>query len=129
MEIAFRERLQKELAAELAHGVSTSTPKKVMTVKLIEQEESSEKAISERRLPECNVEQERIGSVRIGKGDSKKVEFKNNIADLAANNKSRENPEGSGNSERGDKGNQSTDAGFIMIPFLSRYLFWHRPEA
>ena len=64
MEIAFRERLQKELAVELAHGVSTSTPKKVMTVKLTEQEESSEKAISERRLPECNVEQERIGSVR-----------------------------------------------------------------
>ena len=121
MEIAFRESLQKELAVELAHGVSTSTPKKVMTVKLTEQEESSEKAISERRLPECNVEQERIGSVRIGNGDSKKVELKSNIADLAANNKSRENPEGSGNSERGDKGNQSTDSGFIMKPFLGTF--------
>ena len=121
MEIAFRERLQKELAAELAHGVSTSTPKKVMTVKLIEQEESSEKAISERRRPECNVEQERIGSVRIGNDDSKKVELKSNIADLVANNKSRENPEGSGNSEKGDKGNQSTDSGFIMKPFLCTF--------
>ena len=82
---------------ELAHGVSTSTPKKVMTVKLIEQEESSEKQLV-KEVPECNVEQERIGSVRIGNGNSKKVELKSNIADLAANNKSRENPEGSGNS-------------------------------
>ena len=131
MENAFRERLQREVAAELSlpEGLPTSTPRKATFFK---QEESPEIITREHTLPDYSMKQDRIAIHRTENADRKNMTFLKQEESSEADRKrsvsesipanahvcsySREIPEGSGNFEKGGKGNQGYDSVFVQKP-------------
>ena len=196
IEIAYREKLQKEVAAELSFpkGLPTSTPKRVVFLKqeespemvthtgglpdssgrigsernvdedvknmtflkqkenppiehievrppnystqhsiigsermsdrkndtFLTQKESSEIVRGE-RLIDHDTNQDRIRSDRIVDEKNRKINLESTSANTAVSDETKVIQEGSGNFEKGGKGNQSDDSGFVQKPYIGTF--------
>ena len=196
MEIAYREKLQREVAAELSFskGLPTSTPKRVVFLKqeespemitgtgglpnsngrvgsernvdedvknmmflkqkenppierievrlpnystqhsiigsermsnrkndtFLTQKESPEIVRSE-RLIDHDTDQDRIRSDRTVDEKNRKINLESTSANTAVSDETRVIPEGSGNFDKGGKGNQSDDSGFVQKPYIGTF--------
>ena len=80
----------------------------------------SPEIVRSERLLEHDVKQDRIRSDGIVDEKLKVVKIESTSANTAVSNETRVVQDGSGNLEKGGKGNQSDDSGFVQKPFLAQ---------
>ena len=84
------------------------------------QKESPE-IVRSKRLFDHDMNQDRIRSDRIVDVKHRKINFESTSANTAVSDETRVIPDGSGNFEKGGKGNQSDDSGFVQKPYIGTF--------